>query len=77
MKRTVSRELEIIDEKISTFPETFALRAFAGKRFRIASHFACFMLEDSVQLVVQIEKQPGVWQDFWRGDSEELRGEIR
>ena len=63
---------------IATFPETFGLRAFPGRRFRL-SKMDSFVSENRVVLYTEIlgvGDRHGEWLCFAKGSPEELRREV-
>ena len=68
-----------IAEVTAEFGDEFGLRAFPGKRFRLAPRLSHFYSEGHVQLVVQVHDPARVkpeWVDFGRDSVEELRRNI-
>jgi hypothetical protein len=73
-RESYQREQERIAEAMREFSGEFGLRAFPGKRFRVADKLAHFVSEGYVQLVVEI-LNGDQWQQFGRDRIEVLRGE--
>lgn len=83
-RATYEQEQQQITDAIAQLPETFGLRAFPGKRYRLAPRASHFVSEGEVQLVVQAEMtadeqqkyhlQP--WADFGRNTLAHLLREL-
>jgi hypothetical protein len=66
--------MDTLEAAIAKFPETFTLRAFSDKTFRIAPWPVSFVDNGKVWLVVQVDRE-GTWLDFIRTTESELRQE--
>ena len=67
--------MDKLQKTIAKFPVFFRLRAFPGKRFRIAPPPASFVDNGKVWLVVQVDRER-IWLDFSRVTEDELRQEF-
>ena len=76
MKKAGDRpnEARLIADAIAQFPNTFSLRAFPGKVFRI-SPSASYTTAIGIILYVQ-QQQDDRWIDFCKGTPEELSGQV-
>lgn len=79
------QEQQQVADAIASFPREFGLRAFPGKRFRIAHASSCFVSEGDVQIVVQVHdpihaqrigRGDEPWLDFGRNTPDHLRREL-
>jgi hypothetical protein len=70
---------KLIDVATATFPETFGLRAFPGKTFRISKGASYVVDEPQLRVVlyVYVLGDDGRWLAFAKGTPEELRPEVR
>ena len=70
--------MQSIQAIIATFPETFGLRAFPGKVFKIVESQS-FISEGVMQLYTYVnvaDRIPARWQAFSKGTPSELRAEV-
>jgi hypothetical protein len=75
LKKTAGYDPERVADAIKQFPETFELRAFPGKMFRISPEASYINDYDGVTLYTQVLRD-GEWLDAVKGSPEELRRDM-
>ncbi len=60
----------------ATFPETFGLRGFPGKVFRVSLSSSYMGDDGRIRLYTEVRHWNGTWSDWAKGTEEELRREI-
>lgn len=69
---------EKLDEAIKQFPETFGMRGFPGKVFRVShnkSYISCNPLPNTILIYTQVQAG-NEWLDFAKGTPGEIEREI-
>lgn len=67
--------MKIPQSVIATFPETFGLRGFRGRTFRISEQSSYVDDRGEIILYTQV-KTPEGWLDFAKGSPAEIRREV-
>lgn len=73
---TWQQEQDTVKEVITSFPETFGLRAFPGDVFRVSEGSSYYSQTYGVMVYTERKLEDGRWVDFCKGTPGELRREM-